>query len=123
MLNLADLWRLGGTDRPVTEMVSAPDASEAGMPPGLADIGFMDLITDWYRLRNGRHLAFGAIPAERIVAYRQLAERYAARDWQAGSLQYRIAALIRMLIAYTVGEPSGDFSVDLGGGGVTKTHP
>jgi 3',5'-cyclic AMP phosphodiesterase CpdA len=120
MLSLADLWRLGGMDRSVREMAPTPEAPQTGMPPRLADMRFMDLIADWYRLRNGRDLAFDAIPAGQGAAYRQLAERYAARDWQAGSLQYRIAALMRMLVAYMAGEPSADFSVDLGSGTITR---
>jgi 3',5'-cyclic AMP phosphodiesterase CpdA len=112
-LSLADLWRLGDADR------SAADSA----PPVSGDIRFIDLIEDWYRLRHGRDLAFDAIAPERIAAYRRLAARYAARAWETGGLQYRIAALLRMLVAYAAGQPSRDFSVDLVTGALKDIFP
>jgi hypothetical protein len=107
-------------DRSVTVFEPGPDALQPDMPPTLGDIRFIDLIVDWYRLRNGRDLAFDAIAAERIVAYRRLAERFGARPWEASSQQYRIAALLRMLLAYLAGLPSRDFLVDLSTGAVAN---
>jgi hypothetical protein len=85
-----------------------------------ADTGtFFELVVDWYRLRKGRSLARPIIGEARLAAYDKLARLFAAGLWEAGSVQARLAAFLRMMMVYAGGQPSEDFSIDLETGEVT----
>lgn len=126
-LQLGDLDALAG----ICEPVAAGDAcaafagsrkSGAG-PEGWRALPFFDMVVDWYRLRNGRDLAFDFIDPERIAAYRALAQKFAAGAWQEGCLQERLSPFMRMMAVWLDSRPSGDFLVDLASGEVlAKAH-
>jgi hypothetical protein len=118
-LNLADLWQIADVLRPL-----AADEVTAGAmvpsAPGLAGIGFIDLVADWYRLRSARELALDVIPPQRLAAYSLLIDRYAAGARDEGSIQGRIAGFLRILAGYLASYPSRDFVVDLADGTITS---
>jgi 3',5'-cyclic AMP phosphodiesterase CpdA len=117
-LNLADLWRIADVPRPLAaDEVTA--GAMAPSVPGLAGIGFIDLVADWYRLRSARELALDVIPPQRLAAYDLVIDRYAAGAWDEGSIQGRIAGFLRILAGYLASYPSRDFVVDLVDGTIT----
>lgn len=102
--------------------IAQPVAVDAYQPDGAAvwqdwrAISFFEMTVDWYRLRNGRHLALDFIDPTRIETYRRLAVRFAAGTWPQDSLQARLAIFMRMMMNYVDAPPSLDFSIDLGNG-------
>jgi hypothetical protein len=108
-LGLGDLYRLAGAD--------------GEMPPADGALSFLDLVEDWYRLKKGRGLALDFIPPGRLAAWRSLADRFGARRWPDGSLEARIACLMRMMTAYLSGPPSVDFCIDLVDGRIDAEVP
>lgn len=123
-LSLGDLDELAGIHEPlavgdVPSVLDATRKAETGKHAWRA-LPFFEMIVDWYRLRKGREIALDFIEAERIAAYRQLAERYAIGAWPQGSLQDRIAAFMRMMMDWLDSQPSRDFSVDLATGKVER---
>ena len=113
LLGTADLWRLADMDP-----LSAGEASAAFAGSEAGGVAFMDAVVDWYRLRQGRGLAFGDIAPGRIAEYRALARRYAAGSWPGASVQARIAGFFAIMQAYLDSQPSLDFAVDLATGDI-----
>jgi 3',5'-cyclic AMP phosphodiesterase CpdA len=116
-LTLADLNALAAVDEPLD--AGAILESHAGRPAGAC---FMDLVVDWYRLRNGRDLALPGMAAGRLKAYRILAGNYARGTWPAVSVQGRLAAFLRMFMVYADGLPSDDFTIDLATGAIERVQ-
>lgn len=100
--------------RPLTAVEAAAAFTEVGGD----DLRGLDIVTDWYRLRTARELAFGIIAPERILLYRSLAERFAATVWPEWSVQGRLAIFFDIMRNYMDAQPSDRFSVDLESGGV-----
>lgn len=103
------------------DCLAAGPGDEAAAPQpdaGWRALGFLEMAGDWYRLRNGRHLALEFIAPARIEAYRLLAARFAARPWPRQSLQARLAIFMRMMMACLDAPPSVDFGIDLGTGAI-----
>lgn len=123
-LTLGDLETFAGTFRPLAvedaDAVSGNKRAE-NETGALGALPFFEIIVDWYRLRKGREIALDFIDAERIAAYRQLAQRYAAGSWQQGSLQDRLASFMRMMMDWLDSLPSRDFSIDLATGKVSSS--
>ncbi|KQZ28389.1 hypothetical protein ASD50_19705 [Mesorhizobium sp. Root552] len=113
-LALGDLEHLAVTAQPVAAQAFQLD--ETAVWQGWRAISFFEMTVDWYRLRNGRHLALDFIDPARIEAYRRLAAGFAAGTWPQESLQARLALFLRMMMNYVDAPPSLDFSVDLGNG-------
>jgi hypothetical protein len=55
----------------------------------------------------------------RLATYERLNRQFAAGLWEAGTVQARLAALLRMLMVYAGGQPSENFTIDLATGRVT----
>lgn len=112
MLSLSELDRLADESRPLLVEEVRPGAPEG-------QLTFLDMITDWYRLRKANSLALDFIPPERLARYRAVVWRYrAGRAWSSGSLQARLATFMRLMGACLDGNPSSDFVVDLRDGTV-----
>jgi 3',5'-cyclic AMP phosphodiesterase CpdA len=119
LLSLADLAGIAGVARPLRPQEVEPGKFRVPRAVASDDIGFFDMVVDWYRLRKGRELALDFVPADRLAAYRRLARRYAAVSWPSGSLQSRLASFLAILDSYLASQPSRNFSVDLATGEVT----
>lgn len=112
-LSLADLARLAGEAGSLSADEALLRASEDG---GLT---FLDMVTDWYRLRKANGLAANFIAAERIAHYEALRRLYRnAGPWAPDSLQARIATFLRLMGACLDGNPSLDFVIDLRTGAI-----
>ncbi|KRA00036.1 hypothetical protein ASD64_00125 [Mesorhizobium sp. Root157] len=115
-LTLGDLERLAAASEAVDADRFQPGETTTG-----ADwrrLSLLDMTVDWYRLRNGRHLALDFVSPERLEAYRRLAVQFAAHAWPKGSLQARLALFTRMMMNYMDAPPSLDFSIDLRNGAI-----
>lgn len=112
LLSLTELDRLAGDPRSVL-------AEEIGARAPQGQLTFLDMITDWYRLRKANSLARGFIPPERLARYRALVRRHRAdRAWLPASLQARLAKFMRLMEASLDGNPSVDFAIDLRTGAI-----
>lgn len=121
-LSLGDLDAFAATSLPLSvEDVGAIIGREKGEKDGaMATLPFFEMIVDWYRLRKGREIALDFIDANRIAAYRQTAQRYAAGSWPQGSLQDRLGSFMRMMMDWLDSQPSCNFSVVLATGEVSS---
>jgi len=119
VLTLGDLAALADVREGLdAETVLARVAGKSKSGSGWQSASFFDLVVDWYRLRKGRHLAMPFIAEGRLAAYERLSRQFAAGLWEAGTVQARLAALLRMLIVYAGGHPSENFTIDLATGEV-----
>jgi hypothetical protein len=87
------------------------------LPPAiaaLADLPFMQVIIDWYRLRKASDLAFADIDPRRVAAYAELVDLFTVRDWPEGSIEQQLAIFARMLQSYGHGLPATRFEIELG---------
>lgn len=80
----------------------------------LADLPFMQVIIDWYRLRKASDLALVDIDPKRLAAYAELVTLFTARDWPEGSIEQQLAIFARMLDSYRNGLPATRFEMALG---------
>lgn len=119
-LTLGDLAAFAGTSRALSVADAATGSVAADSAGALADLPFFEMVVDWYRLRKGREVALDFIAPERIMAYRQLARRYADGDWPQGCLQDRLASFMRMMSDWLDSLPSRDFAIELATGEVTS---
>lgn len=119
-LTLGDLTAFAGTSRALSVADAATGSVAADSAGALADLPFFEMVVDWYRLRKGREVALDFIAPERIMAYRQLARRYADGAWPQGCLQDRLASFMRMMSDWLDSLPSRDFAIDLATGEVTS---
>lgn len=107
LLSLEELERLAGE-------TSSLLAEEIGSRAPDGQLTFLDMITDWYRLRKANSLALDFIASERLARYRALVRRYrTGKAWLPGSLQARLAKFMRLMGASLDGNPSVDFTIDL----------
>lgn len=107
-----------GSPRPVADT----DGISSRRPGDVLSLPLIEMVVDWYRLRKGRHLALDHIPSERAAVYRALISRYATQPWRSGTLQFHLAAFMRMLGQYLAGPPSKDFTIDLRTGEIGDVH-
>lgn len=103
---------------PESPPLPAVEIAAAATAQGGAGVRGLDIVADWYRLRAARELAFGVIAPERVLLYRSLAERFAARVWPDWSAQGRLAIFFAIMRNYMDAQPSDRFSVDLESGEV-----
>ncbi|MFZ5672654.1 MAG: metallophosphoesterase family protein [Pseudomonadota bacterium] len=118
LARLAPLLSLDELDRLAGE-ASSLLAEEIGSRAPDGQLTFLDMITDWYRLRKANSLALDFIAPERLARYRALVRRYrAGKAWLPGSLQARLTKFMRLMDASLDGNPSADFAIDLRDGAV-----
>lgn len=112
-LSLADLGCLAGEAASLRPDEALARASQGGGPT------FLDMVTDWYRLRKANGLAADFIAPDRIAHYEALRRRYrTAGPWAPDSVQARIATFLRLMGACLNGNPSLDFVIDLRSGAI-----
>lgn len=85
---------------------------------GFDGISFLDMVADWYRVRQGRELAHPFIGADRLTAYKSLAQIYAVGSWPEDAIEAKIAAFMRMFMVYADCLPSANFRIDLTDGAI-----
>lgn len=119
-LSLGDLDAFAATSRPLNVEDAGIIIIGREQNGALAALPFFEVVVDWYRLRKGREIALDFIDANRIAAYRQTAQRYAAGSWPRGSVQDRLSSFMRMMMDWLDSQPSRDFSIDLATGEVSS---
>jgi 3',5'-cyclic AMP phosphodiesterase CpdA len=120
-LDLGDLAPLADTAEalaPADVSATAGAATSGGAPAEWQAIPAFDMVVDWYRLRNGRHIALDDIPSDRLAAYRRLGARFLAGSWPEASVQAQLARFFRILEGYLASQPSRAFSIDLTSGAI-----
>jgi len=92
------------------------------IPPAVAavaELPFLAVIVDWYKLRKAGDLASIDLDPARQAAYAALVELFAGETWPAGSVDAQLALFFKMLGRYGEGLPATRFRVALQTGVVT----